>query len=85
MAGNDDIEPEELTAGIGGLIRTHGEAVADRKDADRRLIELVDELHVHRDPGVARNVEGLCVFGLCDDDEARGIAKIDRRALDRSR
>src|SRR5262245_25118852 len=46
MARNDGFELEEAAAGKRCHGAAHGETVADRHDADRRLVQFVDQRHV---------------------------------------
>ena len=57
MAGNDRLQIEEIVHRIGRGARTHGEAVADRHEADLRLVELLDQLHVAEQAGIAEMVD----------------------------
>ncbi len=60
----------------------HGEAVADRDQADFRAIQLADQVHVGKDRGVAGMIDAGAEFR--QQDHAIGIAEIDRRAVDKS-
>src|SRR5919202_7094057 len=46
VAREDRLEIEETLAGERGRVRAHGEAVADRHDADLGSVNLVHEAHV---------------------------------------
>ena len=75
VAGQDHLEVEELLAGEGGRPGAHGEAVADRHDADVGLVELGDQRHAAEHVGVAHVIERLALLGA--DDDAVGIAEVD--------
>ena len=63
VAGQDHLEVEELLAGEGRRLGAHGEAVADRHDADVGLVELRDQGHAAEHVGVAHVIERLAVLG----------------------
>ncbi len=80
MAWDHGLEIVEAPAGHGGEPRTHGEAVADRHDADPGLVDLVDQRHVGKDVGVA-HVEKRLLAGRSEDDAGR-IAEVDGAPVD---
>ena len=76
MAGHHGLELEVALAGERRGLGPHGEAVADRHEADRRPVDLVDQAHVGEDRRVAHMIDGLALV-RGDDKPATG-AEIDR-------
>ena len=80
VAGDHRLELKEALAGERRRLGPHGEAVADRHDADLRPVDLIDEAHVGEDRRVAHMVNGLALAR--GDDEAGAGTEINRATLE---
>src|ERR1700756_5492437 len=79
MAGDDSIKVKEAFDRERGRLSAHGEAVADRNDANLRCMNFRDQIHVGKNIRIAHVVDAGCVFRF--DDDAVRISKIDHLAI----
>src|SRR6185312_4165061 len=77
VARDHRIELEKALASEGRALAAHGEAVADRDDADLGMMLFLDQRHVAEHVGVAHVIDARLARRL--DDEAARIAEVDRR------
>ena len=69
----------QQTAGHGGFARAHGVEVADGQEGQLRMIQLLDQLHVGEDVGVAGEIDGAAVVEV--QHVACGLAAVDDFAV----
>ncbi len=74
MHGDDHLRFQQ-TAGVGGLTRPHGENIANGQHHQVRLIQLMDDVHVAENVGVAGMVDLHSILKL--DDVPAGLAAVD--------
>lgn len=79
MARDRGVEFEITLAGKSRHGTAHGKAVADRHNADNRLVQFLDERHIGEDIRIAHVIERGLVVEM--EDEAVGVAQSGKRRL----
>src|SRR3974390_2921807 len=80
MARHDRIEREKALHRERRRCRAHREAIANRRERDPRLVQLVDQRPVAEHVGVAHVIDRR--FALPLDDDAAWVTEIDRHATE---
>lgn len=78
MDGDDGLGVKE-PGGIGGVIRAHGEVIANGEEGVVDGIAFADELHIRKKPCVTGKIKDAAVKV---DDEAAGVAACNAAAME---
>ena len=79
VAGDHRLEIEECPGGIGGTRHVHGEVPARAEDADIGRVQVVEDLHVGHNVGVAGDIDRGHRPRSCSRTRCRGLAGRPRR------